>query len=258
MFSSPKMSLSCSWRAFLPAALVLLSSCAPAVAQTGLPPSPRPRNQDQGTIRVTGQANISVPADLVRIGFSVETEAPSAGEATEENARLMEAVVAAVRGSDIQGLDLETYGYNLRPEYEVVRDGSGTRTISGYRVQNNLRVTLPDVDAAGQILDLAVTAGANRVANLQFEASDTKAARMEALRLAVLNAREQADAIASAMGVGLGIALEVQGGVSAPNPRAPAGIMLRATAEATTPVEAGDQMVAASVTVTFRILEGGS
>jgi uncharacterized protein YggE len=194
----------------------------------------------------------------VKIGFSVETDAPSAGEATEENASMMEAVVAAVRGSGIQGLDLETYGYVLRPEYEVARDGSGTRTISGYRVQNNLRVSFPDVDAAGQLLDLAVRAGANRVANLQFEASDTKAARMEALRLAVLNAREQADAIASAMGVGLGIALEVQGGVSAPNPRAPAGIMLRASAESTTPVEAGDQMVAASVTVTFRILEGGS
>lgn len=258
MFSSRKTSFSRSWRAFLPAALVLLSSCAPAVAQTGLPPSPHSKTTDQGTIQVTGQANIAVPADLVKISFSVETEAPSAGDATEENASLMEGVVEAVRGSGIPGLDLETYGYVLRPEYEVARDGSGTRTITGYRVQNNLRVTLPDVDAAGQILDTAVRAGANRVANLQFEASDTKAARMEALRLAVLNAREQADAIASAMGVSLGIALEVQGGVSAPNPRAPAGIMLRASAEATTPVEAGDQLVAASVTVTFRILEGGS
>lgn len=258
MISSSKPNLFCSRRAILPAALVLLSSCAPALAQTGPPPPPQPGRADQGTIQVTGQANISVPADLVKIGFSVETDAPSAGEATEENASMMEAVVAAVRGSGIQGLDLETYGYVLRPEYEVARDGSGTRTISGYRVQNNLRVSFPDVDAAGQLLDLAVRAGANRVANLQFEASDTKAARMEALRLAVLNAREQADAIASAMGVGLGIALEVQGGVSAPNPRAPAGIMLRASAESTTPVEAGDQMVAASVTVTFRILEGGS
>lgn len=258
MISSPKSSLFGSGRAVLPAALVLLSSCAPVVAQTGLPPSPQSRNTDQGTIQVTGQANLSVPADLVKISFTVETEASSAGEATEENATLMEAVVSALRGPSIPGLDLETYGYSLRPEYEVVRDGSGTRTISGYRVQNNLRVSLPDVDAAGQILDLAVRAGANRVASLQFEASDTKAARMEALRLAVLNAKEQAGAIASAMGVRLGIALEVQGGVSAPNPRAPAGIMLRASAESTTPIEAGDQMVSASVTVTFRILEGGS
>jgi uncharacterized protein YggE len=255
MISPSKSSIFGPGRSGLLAAVVLLSSCAPVTAQTAPPPPAQP---DKGTIKVTGQANISVPADLVRIGFSVETEASSAGEATEENAVLMESVVDALRGADIPGLDLETFGYVLRPEYEVARDGSGTRTITGYRVQNNLRASFPNVDAAGEILDLAVNAGANRVANLQFEASDTKAARMEALRMAVLNAREQADAIASAMGVGLGIALEVQGGVNAPNPLAPAGIMLRATAEATTPVEAGDQMVAASVTITYRILEGGS
>ena len=131
-----------------------------------------------------------MPADLVRIGFTVETEAPSAGEATEKNASHDGGRgVCRTRIGSIQGIDLETYGYTLRPEYEVARDGSGTRTISGYRAQNNLRVSFPDVDAAGRILDLAVSAGANRVANLEFEASDTKAARMEALRLAVLNAQ---------------------------------------------------------------------
>jgi hypothetical protein len=34
--------------------------------------------------------------------------------------------------------------------------------------------------------------------------------------------------------------------------------MLRAAAETTTPVEAGDQWVTASVTIKYRILEGGS
>ena len=247
------------------AALVLLTSCAPAVAQanltapqTHLTAPPDPLQEEQGTIQVTGQAQISVPADQVRISFTVETEGASAGEATKENARKMEAVIAAVRGMGIPGLIVETFGYNLRPEYEVSREGTGTRTISGYRVQNNIRVTLPDVDATGGVLDRAVEAGANRVANLQFEASDTRSARLEALREAVASAREQAQTIASAMGVRLGIALEVQGRASAPSPRAPAGIMLRSAAESSTPVEAGDHLVTATVTVKYRILEGAS
>jgi len=238
--------------------LVILTSCAPAVAQTKLTTPPDPLQEERGTIQVTGQAQITVPADQVRISFTVETEGASAREATTQNARRMEAVIAAVRSIGIPALHVETFGYNLRPEYEVSRDGTGTRTISGYRVQNNIRVTLPEVDATGSVLDRAVEAGANRIANLQFEASDTRSARLEALRKAVASAREQAETIASAMGVQLGIALEIQGGASAPSPRLPGGIMFRAEAAPSTPVEAGDQLVTATVTVKFRILEGAS
>jgi uncharacterized protein YggE len=243
-------------RVFTFAFLVLLYSCAPALAQTDPIGAPPPPSDEKGTLQVTGQAQITVPADLVRISFTVETEGASAGEATEENAGLMDAVIGAIRSMDLPGLDIETFGYTLRPEYRVSREGTGTRTISGYRVENNIRIELPDVDAAGDVLDRAVEAGANRVANLQFVASDTRAARLRALREAVSNAREQAEAIASAMGVELGIALEVQGGASAPNPRSPGGIMLRASAETATPVEAGDHLVTASVSITYRILEG--
>jgi uncharacterized protein YggE len=240
------------------ASIVLFASCAPALAQTNPARLPDPSREDRGTIQVTGQAQITVPSDLVRISFTVETEGRSAGEATASNAREMEAVISAIRGLEIRGLDIQTYGYNLRPEYEVSREGTGTRAISGYRVQNNIRVTMPDVDATGRVLDRAVEAGANRVADLQFEASDTREARLRALREAVASAREQAETIASAMGVRLGIALEVQGGANAPTPMPPGGIMLRAAAESTTPLEASDQVVTAMVTVTFRILEGGS
>ena len=242
------------------AALFLLGSCAPAVAQTSLPATPHPPpsgqlQEERGTIQVTGQAQVSVPADLVRISFTVETEARAAGEATAENAQKMEAVISAIRSMGVPGLDVETFGYSLRPEYEVSREGTGTRAISGYRVQNNIRVTFPDVEATGSVLDGAVEAGANRVTNLQFEASDTRSARLEALREAVTSARLQAETIASAMGAELGIALEVQGGANAPNPRSPAGIMMRAEAMPSTPVEAADHLVTATVTVKYRILE---
>jgi uncharacterized protein YggE len=193
----------------------------------------------------------------VRIDLTVETEAPSAGEATQENARKMEVVIQRLRGLGVSGLEIETFGYSLRPEYEVSREGTGTRSISGYRVQNNVRVTLSNVDAAGRVLDSAIGAGANRVAGLNFEASDTRAARRQALQLAVAHAREQAEAMATAMGVGLGKALEVQGGANSPNPRSMEGIMLRAAADVSTPVEAANQMVTASVTIKYRILEDG-
>jgi uncharacterized protein YggE len=237
--------------------LIVLASCAPAVAQTDPLPVVHPLAQEEtgGTLRVTGQAQVFVPADLVKVNFTVETESPSAQEATTLNAQRMDAVAAAVRGAGIPGLVLETFGYSLQPEYETGRNVSN-RIISGYRVRNNIRVTLPDVDATGMIMDVAIEAGANRISDLLFEASDTHAAELEALQKAVGTAREQAEVIAAAMGARLGIALEVQGSASSPSPRSPGGMMLRAEAGVpTTPIEAGEQLVSATVTITYRILE---
>ncbi len=236
---------------------LLLAACAPVVAQT--PPGEAPgQDRDRGTLQVSGQAIVQVPADRASLSFSVETEAPSARDASRSNAERMDAVIRALRGAGIPGMEIETFGYNLAPEYRVSREDQGGQTITGYRAYNNIRVKLPEVDAAGQVLDLALEAGANRVSNLAFEASDTREARLRALREAVATAREEAEAIAQAMGVRLGPALEVQGGASAPPPGRMESMQMRAfDASVATPIEAGTQMVSASVTITYRILEAG-
>ena len=242
-------------RGILPlASFLILASCAPAMAQVDPHHSSTP-HEERGTIQVNGQSRIPVPADQVVISFAVETEAPTAREATTQNAQRMDAVLSALRGAGIQGLKIETFGYALRPEYEMSREVAGTRVIAGYRAQNNIRVTVPDVNAAGGLLDRAIDAGANRVSSLQFQASDTREARLRALREAVGNARQEAEAIASAMGVTLGIPLQVQGGASAPPPSPVAGLQMEMAARAPTPIEAGDQTVSANVSITYRIVE---
>jgi uncharacterized protein YggE len=169
----------------------------------------------------------------------------------------MEAVVAALRGAGVPGLEIETYGYSLIPEYRIQnREDPDRRAISGYRAMNNIRVKVPGVDRAGEILDAGVGAGANRVVNLQFETTDTRDARLQALRGAVQVAREEAQTIADAMGVALGPPLEVRGGASSGEPRMFArAAMVDEMGGARTPIEAGNQTVSASVTILYRILE---
>jgi uncharacterized protein YggE len=212
---------------------------------------------DQGTIEVTGQAQVQVPADRASISFGVETEAPSASEASTQNAEKMEIVVAALRGAGVPGLEIETYGYSLTPEYRIQgREDPNRRSISGYRAMNNIRVTVPAVDRAGEILDAGVGAGANRVVNLQFETTDTREARLQALRDAVRVAREEAQTIADAMGVALGPPLQVRGGASPGEPRMFArAAIVEEMGGVRTPIEAGNQTVSASVTILYRILE---
>lgn len=236
---------------------VLLSACAPARAQTA--PTPAPQPEEKGTLQVSGQAQLQVPADRTGISFGVETESPSAEEASRENAARMDAVFKALRALEIQGLELETYGYSLTPQYQ--RPGPQAPSvpeISGYRATNQIRVTLPGTTEAGAVLDAGIEAGANRVVNLSFQASDTREARLRALEMAVDAAREEARTMADAMDLELGHVLEIRGGASAENPR-PLAVAYRMAegAPASTPIEAGGQTVSANVTIIFRILEKG-
>lgn len=236
--------------------LLTLVACAPARAQSLSGPAPV-QTPDTGSIQVTGQAQIMVPADKVSISFGVETEAPSAREASDLNAAKMDAVISALRGTDIRGLEIETFGYSLVPEYRYPnRDDPGRQTISGYRALNNIRVSSPEVDNAGPLLDAGIQAGANRVVDLRFEASDTREVRLEALAQAVQSAREEAQTIADAMGVLLGPPLEVRGGATPGQPRVlTAARMAMEAAAPSTPIEAGRETVSANVTIVYRILE---
>lgn len=235
-------------------ASALAVACHPATAQPLATPAP-PQEEGEGTIRVTGQARIQVPVDRVSISFGVETESESAREASSLNAARMAAVVEALRNAGIQGLEIETYGYSLNPEYRYPnREDPSRQTISGYRAANHIRVTIPDVGSAGEILDLGIGAGANRVVNLQFQAVDTGEARLQALRDAVRTAQEEARTIADAMDVALGPPLEVSGGASPREPREMARTaMMEELGPVRTPVEPGLQTVSANVTIVYRI-----
>lgn len=207
--------------------------------------------RDTGVVRVSGRGEVMVAPDRARASFAVETRASSAGEASAANAEAMNAVMAALRGTGLPGLDIETFGYTLRPEYRMGTDRS--RVIDGYTALNNVVVTLDDVTAVGRVIDAAIGAGANRVAGLVFEASDTEGARLDALRLAVERATAEARAIATALGRELGAPLDVQGGAEVPGPQVRAMMQTMEAQAAPTPIEAGDQAVRATVSITFAL-----
>lgn len=213
----------------------------------------------QPFVEVTGTATVAVRPDRVRASFAVETRAKVAGEASAQNAALMDAVMRALRASGIPGLEIETFGYSLRPEY-VWSEPSRSQVIDGYTAVNHVRVSASEVAAAGRLVDAAIRAGANRVSSLAFEASDTGSAREEALASAVRSATAQARIMATALGRTLGAPLEVRGGAQIPSPRGgPEIAFMRAADAVETPIEAGDVSVSASVTIRFALggpLEG--
>jgi uncharacterized protein YggE len=193
------------------------------------------------SIMVTGNGSVmAVPASAV-LSFGVDTRAATARAAVSANARDMRQVIAAVKaagGKDVgtQAVSLsQVYGQNSEP--------------NGFGASNVVVATI-DVDRAGALIDAAVGAGANQVNGPSLSVADQGVLYRKALTAAMTDARRSAETLAAAAGRSLGkVTAVAEGGGSEPVPM----VAKAQASDAGTPVEAGVQQVAASVTVTFAL-----
>lgn len=243
---------------------VALSACAsaPAPAAAQLPGAESPHR----TIFVNATAQVRRAPDQAVISLAVETPAPTAAEASRQNAERMTAVIEALRRLGIEREDIQTRRVELMPRYEAMdrrmpepmppdRMPQEPRIV-GYIAVNQVVVTVDDIGLVGRVVDAGVAAGANRVTGIHFQLREPEAAYHEALRLAVQKARREAQVVADALGEPLGPALNVAtSSFYAPPPPAPmmADMRMERAAAMPTPVEPGELDVTASVSITFRI-----
>lgn len=210
-------------------------------------------------IRVTATGEARVPPDRAWVDLGVETEAVTAREAAAENARRMEAIIAALVRAGVPRGDIETSGYNVFPDYAPPEPGREAETprIRGYRVANTVTARTDDVQRVGAILDAALAAGGNRVNGIRFGLRDAAAARAEALRDALRRGRADAEVLAQGLNVQLGPVLEAGTTFAGGGPR-PVEMVMEASAaraqfDVPTPVLAGEQLVTATVLVVYAI-----
>lgn len=214
------------------------------------------------TIHVSATAEVRRAPDRAVVALAVETPAPTAAEASRQNAERMRAVIEAVRRLGIDRNRIQTRRIELMPRYERMDRGPERveprePRIVGYIAVNQVVVTVDDITLVGPVVDAGVGAGANRVSGIHFELRDPEAAHHEALRMAVEKARREAQVIADALGEPLGPALNVTtSGYYPPRPPPmPMGDMRMEAVRAAPapPVVPGELDVRASVNITFRI-----
>jgi len=148
---------------------------------------------------------------------------------------------------------VKTVGFNVRPEYSY-HDGKEP-TITGYTATHTIRVTYRDLDRIGELLDAAAKAGVNQVNNVQFATEKSDEYEMEAMKLAMDNARKKAEVLASTEGQTVKGAISImQNGVSGGiyYGKEMAGYAMD-TAEsfAITSVNPGEIVISTSVTVVY-------
>jgi uncharacterized protein YggE len=212
-------------------------------------PSERPTPP---SIRVSGEATVTVQPDQARIDIGVTTQAQTAQAAAANNAQRLETVIAELRRALGSGAEIKTISYSLNPDYRYPKEG-GRPTITGYTATNVVRVTLNDLTRIGQVIDASTQSGANQVQRLQFTLKDEQAAQSQALRAAAVKAKAQAESLAQALGLKIGRVLSVVESSGGVQPIMRDVTLARAEASASTPVEPGTIEVRATVTLTVEI-----
>jgi uncharacterized protein YggE len=155
-----------------------------------------------GVIRTTGSAVVRVRPDKASLRMGVETFAATPRESQAANARLIEAVLKAVRAKDVLAQDISTDYYALRPEYD---DYNGhTRRVVGYWTNNTVLVSLRQVGKLSDVLAAALEAGATSVDGVTFSTTRLRELRDQARAMAVKAALEKARDMAAAAGATVG------------------------------------------------------
>jgi len=154
-------------------------------------------------INVVGVGTVKAKPDRAVVDLSVITRGDTAVEAYQLNAEKMNMVIAALKEAGIPENSMETTGYSLNPVWSYPKGEEPV--IVGYECRNSLKVTLEDLSMVGEVIDRGVKAGANRVSSVSFTLSEQSREKLkvEALSLAVKDAKAKAETIAEAAGVTL-------------------------------------------------------
>jgi uncharacterized protein YggE len=206
---------------------------------------------EQAHVTVIGQGQISVVPDMANITMGVTTQGKTASDALDENSVLMSGVIAALKGADIAGKDIQTTNLNLQPIWNHRQNNGEAPKIEGYRAMNNLTVHVRELDDLGAILDIVTKTGANNFNGLQFDITDRKGAMDKARITAILDARAKAELYATAAGVTLGDVIEISEILAQSAPRNMR--MAEAMSASAVPVSEGTLDVNASVKVIYTL-----
>jgi uncharacterized protein YggE len=229
--------------------LALLAVCG-LLASAGTSTVARAQAAPSGPnpLTVSGDGTATLPPDLANVSGAVQTKAQTAADALNQNSQTLSAVIAAVQAAGIASGDVKTTRLRVDP---VTQSGLTV----GYQATNGIVVKTTDLAGVGNLVQTMVSAGISNVSDVEYGLQDPNQLPVMALQAAVANAQREAQAIAAALGVTLGPAINftAQPGLSAPSPiSAPAP--QPSGQGAAVPVLPGPFSESAHVTVTFALL----
>src|SRR5262245_57892823 len=153
--------------------------------------------------------------DIAQVSAGVTTEGDTAKDAIARNNAVMAKLIDGLKAAGIAARDIQTSAFHVEPRYSQPTAGR-PGSISGYRVVNQVRLTVREVKRLGEVLDQAIELGANQINGIGFDVANAEVLKDEARKQAMANAKRRAELYAAAAGVQLGPVLRISESIDGP------------------------------------------
>jgi uncharacterized protein YggE len=256
-------------------AILSLTACTPALSAgiglvnaAALPPGPLPelkpvnvetqspsaQTPPMRTLNVTGTGTVYLTPDIATITIGVHNENADVSKAVSDNSANTMKVKDALVKFGVADKDIQTQNFSIYQNQKM--DSMGQPKEMVYAVDNSLTVTVRDITKIGKLLGEMVRAGANNINGISFDVADKATALTDARKLALANAKKQADEMATALGATLGaVQSAVVNSTGYPGPMAygMGGGGLEKAAALNVPISAGQLVITADITLIYEI-----
>jgi uncharacterized protein YggE len=257
---------------FIIAIIAMLALGSAALAQEDATSTPTPAPMDEtpmppptmdapaasdSTLVVMGSGSAAGAPDQANIEIGVEIMSDSVSEAFGEANSTIDDIIQALVDLGIAREDIQTTGLNIYTQQGPMGpDASSNQT--QYSISNRVRVIVRDVSQIEDVIDTAVSNGANNIFGLNFAFSDPTELIRDARAAAVENAQANAEHLAELLGLTLGNVINVsenRGGGVGPYPVET--LQMGGGAADSAVVESGQLSVSLQVELTYSVHNAG-
>ena len=237
--------------------LVALAGCAGLPGSTGDPgtaanAAPGEEPALDRSIEVTAEGVATAEPDRATIRVAVTATGDDSAAVRDELSAADESLRAALTDWGLTEDDIRTERYDVRESFET-RENPNRTTYQGV---HSYEVTVDDVDAVGEVVDVAIGAGADEVERIEFGLSEAREneVRSAAIENAMANADDDAAVLANSSELAVTGAYSVSTANGGVTPYRVAEAAMAGDAgggDAATGIETGDVSVRVSVNVVY-------
>lgn len=176
------------------AAIALTAS--PAVGQSTDTPK---LLANESVVRVQAEGYVERMPDAALVGITIQSDGRTPGEAVQSNSAKLAALMADLQSLRVKEASISADELAAQPVYAEVDGNQDRSKVKGYRARQTVGINISDLGQLQAVIARLVQDGYGDL-RADFEISDSKAVEAEAQRVAVVNAKAEANNLAAALG----------------------------------------------------------